>query len=274
MSENVVSFWANLQQQQRDLQLPDWVPFRDQIDTMGPEIGAKIADLAGALAGFAVSSISAVTRGTASFFISLFVFLYAMFFFIQMKKSVMTRILAYSGLTPETQSLLVERVVSVSRATIKGTLLIGVVQGALGGLGFWVTGINAAAFWAVVMGVFSVIPGLGPSAVIFFAVLYLFSQGENVSAVGLAVWGAAVVGTVDNILRPILVGRDAKMHDILILTSTLGGLAMFGAAGLVLGPVVAGLFVAIWATLARAAEKEIDENGDVIQPADETAQAD
>lgn len=143
--------------------------------------------------------------------------------------------------------------ISISRATIKGTLFIGVAQGALGAVGFWATGIEGAAFWGVVMAVLSIIPGLGPLLIIFCGVIWLFAQGEATMAIGLAVWGLAVVGTIDNILRPILVGRDAALHDVLILISTLGGLAVFGAAGLVLGPVLAGLFVTLWDTIARSA---------------------
>ncbi|WP_085870003.1 AI-2E family transporter [Pseudoruegeria aquimaris] len=231
--------------------LPGWVIAPDTMNEILPRLRDAAASIASAVTGFLVSSISAVTRSTASFVLSGFIYLYAMFFFLQMKTPIARVLLAYTGLRPDVQALLWERVVSVSRATVKGTLLIGVVQGALGGLGFWVAGIEGAAFWAVVMAVFSVVPGIGPTLIIFFGVIYLLATGATGAAVGLGIWGAGVVGTVDNLLRPALVGRDAKMHDILILVSTLGGLVTFGAVGLVLGPVLAGLFVAIWTTLAE-----------------------
>jgi len=124
--------------------------------------------------------------------------------------------------------------------------VIGIVQGALGGIAFAVVGIQGAAFWAVVMAVASVIPGVGTALVWVPAVIYLFATGKTVSAIGMALWFILLVGTIDNVLRPILVGRDTEMPDLLVLISTLGGLAMFGAVGLIIGPVIAGLFVTMW----------------------------
>jgi predicted PurR-regulated permease PerM len=135
---------------------------------------------------------------------------------------------------------------SISRATIKGTLVIGIVQGALGCIGFAVAGIEGAAFWGAVMAILSIIPGIGPALVWVPGVIYLFANGETTSAVGLTLWCALVVSTIDNVLRPTLVGRDTQMPDLMILVSTLGGLALFGAVGLIIGPVVAGLFITIW----------------------------
>lgn len=248
--------------------LPEWVTAPDTLDELLPRLRAAAATIASEVTGFLVSTISSLTRSTASFALAGFIYLYSMFFFLQMKTPIARVVLSYTGLRPDVQALLWERVVSVSRATVKGTLLIGVVQGALGGFGFWMVGIEGAAFWAVVMAVFSVVPGIGPTLIIFFGVIYLLAIGSTGAAVGLGIWGAAVVGTVDNILRPTLVGRDAKMHDILILVSTLGGLVMFGAVGLVLGPVLAGLFVAIWTTLADVvgyADSEGVEDGGEAQ---------
>lgn len=251
LPRTVVSVLDSLSLEGRDWTLPDWIPYETDVDEIGPEIVSKIGDLITAVARYTVATMSAVTRGTAKLFLDTFIFVYALFFFLQMNVPVMDQILKFTGLAPETQSKLAERAVSVSRATIKGTLVIGVVQGVLGGLGFWVAGIEGATFWGVVMGIVSIIPGIGPSLVLAIGVIYLFAIGETTAALGLAAWAALVVTTIDNILRPILVGRDTQMHDILILISTFGGLGMFGAVGLVLGPVVAGLFVTIWSTLAE-----------------------
>ena len=139
--------------------------------------------------------------------------------------------------------------ISVSRATIKGTFLIGVAQGFLGGFGFWVAGLPGAAFWGCVMAVLSVIPGIGPTLVLVPGVIVLAVNEQYVAAIGLAVWTSLAVTTVDNLLRPLLVGRDTKMPDLLVLVSTFGGLASFGAVGLVIGPVIAGLFITIWSVL-------------------------
>lgn len=256
------------------LSLPRWLPFRAEIIELGPTLMAKVGELASAIAQLFVSSLSAMTRGTASFFLDLFIFLYGMFFFLQMDTPIILQVLRFTGLRPETQALLHERAMSISRATLKGTLLIGLAQGLLGGIGFWVTGIPGSAFWGVIMAVLSVIPGLGPTFVVFCGVIYLLIEGAIPQAIGLAIWGAAVVGTIDNVLRPILVGRDAKLHDILILISTLGGLATFGATGLVLGPVLAGLFVAIWTTVARSTDTSTFVNADMPSDAPTDSSAD
>ncbi len=247
--------------------MPDWVPFRETVLQYWPQISAKIGELAGTAASFLVSSLSSVTKGTASFFMGLFIFLYGLFFFLQMSPSIIREVLSYTGLKNSLQETLEERIVSVSRATIKGTLLIGVAQGFLGALGFWAAGISGAAFWGVVMVIFSIIPGIGATFVIFCGAVFLFVEGQTTYALALAAWGALAVGTIDNVLRPVLVGRDAEMHDIIILISTLGGLASFGAVGLVLGPVLAGVFLTTWKTLSEATSEEtVPPSEDASEP--------
>ncbi len=245
--------------------LPEWVPFGEQIGKHSAAIMAKLGEFTSAAGGFFVSVLTEMTLGTVNFFLDLFIFFYALFCFLQMKTPVIDQILSYTGLPDATQRTLADRMVSISRATIKGTLLIGVAQGTLGGLGFWAVGLEGAAFWGVVMAVLSIIPGLGPLFIIFCGVVWLFAQGESGSAIGLAVWGFGVVGTIDNLLRPILVGRDAAMADIMILISTLGGLVVFGASGLVLGPVLAGLFVTLWDTVRDASRNGLSQAATAVE---------
>ena len=125
------------------------------------------------------------------------------------------------------------------------------IQGVLGGLGFAVAGIDAAVFWGAVMAVLSILPGIGTTLVWFPAVVYLLMTNQMLVGVGLLVWSAGVVGSIDNFLRPVLVGRDTQMPDLLILLSTLGGLALFGVSGLVLGPIVAALFMTVLSIYSR-----------------------
>jgi predicted PurR-regulated permease PerM len=186
MTGDIVSLVEGLDNDNPGFNIPDWVPFREQIQGAAPQIASKIGELTGKLAGFFVSSLSTITRGTASFFMSLFVLIYAMVYFLQDKTSVLAQLIRYSGLPLSFQQQLVDRTVSISRATIKGTLLIGITQGVLGGIGFWVVDIPAAAFWGAVMMIASVIPGVGPALVWVPAVIYLIATGETVSAIGLA----------------------------------------------------------------------------------------
>ena len=222
------------------------LPFWETLQPYQELISTKAAEFAGRLGTLLITLVAAASRGTASFFFHLFVMLYAMFFFILHGKEYLARLLYYIPLEPEAENRLVARFVSVARATIKGTLVIGVVQGGLAGLAFWIVGIKGWAFWSVVMMILSIIPGIGTGLVWVPAVIYLFAIGAGPKALGLGIWCAVAVGLVDNLLRPRLVGRDTEMSDLLVLVSTLGGLLAFGAAGFIIGPIVAALWITVW----------------------------
>jgi predicted PurR-regulated permease PerM len=222
------------------------LPFWETIQPYQDLISTKAAEFAGRLGTFLVGSVAAASRGTAVFFFQLFIMLYAMFFFLLHGKAYMARVLYYIPLAPDAENRLVAKFVSVARATIKGTLVIGVIQGGLGGLGFWVAGIQGWAFWSVVMMILSIIPGVGTALIWVPAVIYLFAVGLGGKAIALGLWCALVVGMVDNVLRPRLVGRDTEMSDLLVLISTLGGIVAFGATGFIIGPIVAALWITVW----------------------------
>jgi predicted PurR-regulated permease PerM len=226
--------------------LPDWVPYRDDIEISGDEIAGRLEAFSAGIGKLLMKGLSAATQGTATFFLQAFVMLYAMFFFLKDGSSIRDKILKYLPLAEETKQRLIEKGVSVTRATIKGTIVIGLVQGCLGGIAFAVLGIQGAAFWGTVMAVLSVIPGIGAVLVWLPAAIYLLATGDIWQGVVLLIWGAVVISSIDNVLRPRLVGGDTQMPDLLILVSTLGGLALFGALGLVVGPVIAALFLTMW----------------------------
>jgi predicted PurR-regulated permease PerM len=224
---------------QRFPSLTDYVPEQEKIT-------AAVARIAQATGSFLVGSATQLTAGTASFLLNLFVMIYAMFFFLRDGGLILEKIFYYIPLDHEDEARLLERLTSVTRATIKGTLVIGIIQGALAGLGFWGAGLEGAAFWGTIMTVLSVVPGIGAALVWVPAVIYLFIIGKTLTAMLLLIWCAAVVGTIDNLLRPRLVGKDAKMPDLLILIGTLGGLFFFGFIGFIIGPLVCGLFLTVW----------------------------
>lgn len=134
----------------------------------------------------------------------------------------------------------------VTRATVKGNLIVAVAQGSLGGLIFWILDIPGPVLWGVVMTVLSMIPVVGAGLIWAPVAIYLFAIGEWVDGAILAGFGAFVIGLVDNILRPILVGRDTKLPDYVVLLSTLGGFSLFGINGFVIGPLIAALFLTFW----------------------------
>ena len=235
-----------LQQPNEIEKLLERIPFLEVLAPYQDQIAAKLGEFAARIGTFLVNSVAATTRGTAVFFFQLFIMLYAMFFFLISGRQTLDKILYYLPLDPEDEEQMVEKFVSVSRATIKGTLVIGILQGGLAGAAFAVVGIQGAAFWGTVMAVLSIIPGVGTALVWVPAVIYLYAGGHFAAATGLLIWCAAIVGTVDNVLRPWLVGKDTKMPDLLILLGTLGGLVLFGATGILIGPVIAALFVTVW----------------------------
>ena len=224
-----------------------------------PQILAKLGQLAGSVGEFLVRLLAEAASGTVGFFFLFFVTLYAMFFFLRDGRVHLDRVLYMLPLASEDEERLIERFVSVSRATIKGTLVIGAVQGGLAGLAFAVTGINGAAFWGTVMALLSIIPGVGTALIWIPAVIHLVASGSTGAGIGLALWCIVVVGTADNVLRPILVGRDTQMPDLLILISTLGGLILFGVVGIVLGPLVAALFLTVWDIYANTFREYLPE---------------
>jgi len=139
----------------------------------------------------------------------------------------------------------------VTRATVKGNLVVAAVQGTLGGLIFWVLGIPGAFLWGVVMTLLSLIPVVGAALIWLPVAVYLFATGNWVHGTILFAFGAGVIGLVDNVLRPVLVGRDTKLPDYMVLLSTLGGFVLFGMNGFVIGPLIAALFVTFWDIFVR-----------------------
>ena len=229
-----------------ELPLPEFLaPYQAQIY-------AKLGELTSLLGQFLFSTLTAATRGTATFLLALFVMLYAMFFFLRDGEGLLERVLYYIPLRTQDELRMVDKFVSITRATLKGSLVIGVLQGALAGLAFAVAGVPAAAFWGTVMAVLSTIPGLGAALVWIPAAGWLYVSGHAGAAAGLALWCITVVSTVDNVVRPQVVGRDTQMSDLMIMLSTLGGLLLFGATGLLVGPILAGLFVTVWEIYGEA----------------------
>jgi predicted PurR-regulated permease PerM len=146
---------------------------------------------------------------------------------------------------------LVDKFVAVVRATIKGSVIVGLVQGALGGLTFWLVGVPAALLWGLLMALTSLLPALGPAIVWVPVAVYLLATGSIWQGVVVIVSGVVVIGLADNILRPILVGRDTGIPDYIVLVTTLGGIELVGLSGIVVGPLVAALFLTAWQILTE-----------------------
>ena len=200
---------------------------------------------------FLARNALAVGQGTFGFILKLSLMLYVAFFLLRDGRALVDKLVHAIPLGDERERMLLQKFAEVARATVKGNLVVAVVQGALGGLIFWILGLPAALLWAVVMTVLSLIPAVGAGLVWLPAAIYLYAVGEWVSATVLIAYGVLIIGLADNVLRPLLVGRDTKLPDWMVLLSTLGGIAMVGINGFVIGPLIAVLFVAFWQIFSR-----------------------
>lgn len=260
---------------QQSGRLEEWIVWLRALPIVGeflPDqaaIAGSMSDFAGQAGSFLVNNLTAATTGTVNLVLQLFVMLYAMYFFLTDGPAILSRILHFTPLDDESERKLVDRFVSVTRATIKGSILVGLIQGALAGSAFFILGVPGAAFWSTVMAVLSVIPVLGSGIVWAPAAVILMSSGRVAAGLGLALWGMIVVSTIDNFLRPRLIGRDTKMHDLLVLLSTFGGLAMFGLVGFIVGPIVAALFLTVWDLFGVAFKDFLpEESGEGVRRAE------
>ena len=210
------------------------------------QIRENVATSALAVSQEVVSRLLGFGQQAVEFTLLLAVTLYVLFFFVRDGGALRETLIQALPLGDPREERLFTKFAAVTRATVKGTFLIAAVQGTIGGIAFWALGLGSPVLWGVLMGVFSLLPAVGGAIIWVPAAVYLLLSGAWVKALILAGIGAGIMGTVDNALRPILVGRDAGMPDYMILLSTLGGLATFGFSGLVMGPVVAGLFLTVW----------------------------
>jgi predicted PurR-regulated permease PerM len=227
------------------------LPFYDRIEPYRDDIMTRAGQAVGFVSRLIIGSLSAATGGTLNFLFMLVVMLYAMYFFLDQGGRLVDRILFYLPMEDAEERLLLEKFRSVTRATLKGTAVIGLLQGVLAGVALAVAGVPSAMFWGALMVVLSVLPGIGIGLVWVPASIVLVANGHTVEGVLLAAFCGLVVGSIDNVLRPRLVGKDTKLPDLLILLSTMGGVAMFGMLGLIIGPILAALFVTVWEIYGR-----------------------
>lgn len=228
--------------------LPPWAG--NLLDRFGlTDIGAVQERLsAGLMRGSRFLTAQAINIGqnTFDFIVSLFLMLYLLFFLLRDGEALSRRIKAAIPLREEQQRALFNKFTVVIRATVKGNIVVAVLQGALGGLIFWVLGIHAPLLWAVLMAFLSLLPAVGAGLVWLPVAGYFLATGAVWQGIILIAYGMLVIGLIDNVLRPILVGNDTKMPDYVVLISTLGGIATFGLNGFVIGPVIAAMFMAAW----------------------------
>jgi len=227
---------------------PAWI--NDLLERVGigslAELQERLTSLLMRGSQYFASQALAIGQNTVEFTVNLFVMLYLLFFLLRDGDLLAARIRRALPLPVEQQNQLLRKFTVVIRATVKGNMLIALIQGALGGLIFYALGISGALLWAVVMAFLSLLPAVGAGLVWAPVALYMLLTGAIWQGVVLIGFGALVIGMVDNVLRPVLVGKDTRMPDYVVLISTLGGLQVLGLNGFVLGPVVAAMFISTW----------------------------
>jgi predicted PurR-regulated permease PerM len=231
-----------------DPRLKKLLPYQDKVIAKASQVAGEAATLTSkALGRFAI--------GTAQFFLQLGILLFAIFTFLISGRAILDAVLNKTPLSETDKSRLLGTFTSVGRATLKGKLIIGIVQGSLAGLALWAAGIDGAPFWGALMMILSIIPAVGTAVVWVPAVVYLVLNGQIGAAIGVALWCSLVVGTADNVLTPLLVGKDTQMPALLVMLTTLGGLAAFGIAGILIGPIIGALFIAVWELWSSASDE-------------------
>jgi predicted PurR-regulated permease PerM len=255
-----VSFYQRLEAGEIDVagfleRLRAFVPHvKILIDRLGVEVetlNARIAEGAMSGGGFLAGKVLTIGQNTVRFAVSFALMLYLLFFFLRDGDQLVRLFIRALPLGDARERLLFAKFSEVIRATMRGSLLVAMIQGALGGVIFWLLGIQGAVLWGVVMALLSLLPALGAALIWVPVAIYLLVTGAVWQGLVLAIFGMLVISLVDNVLRPIFVGRDTKLPDYMVLLSTLGGLWFFGLSGFMIGPLLAALFVAFWGIFMR-----------------------
>jgi predicted PurR-regulated permease PerM len=232
-----------------------WVPalvrFGAQIGITPATVRSNVADAAAAVGTFVATGALAFGQNAVKAFGQFGLTVYVLFFFLRDGDQLLRSIARALPLGDARERALFERFTAVTRATLKGTLVVGLVQGTLGGVFFALLGLDAPAFWGVMMVACSLIPVIGPTAIWLPASIILLATGSVGKGITLLLLGTFGIALVDNFLRPILVGRETRIPDFVVLLSTLGGLGLFGLSGFVAGPAIAGLFITAWEMFAQ-----------------------
>lgn len=240
--------------------LPDWlVSLLDRFHLTSLEyLQTKLTEAASQVSKEVATRAINAGLYTFDFLTGLCIMLYLLFFLLRDGDKLAKRIREAVPLSRKYKQRLFQNFTTVIRATVKGNILVAIAQGALGGLIFWFLGVNAPVLWGVLMAFLSLLPAVGAAIVWAPVAVYFLATGSVWQGITLAVFGVFVIGLVDNFLRPVLVGQDTKMPDYVVLLSTVGGMALFGLNGFVIGPVVAALFIAAWDLFVNASEFHTD----------------
>lgn len=227
------------------------------LDYIGFDIQGEVTKSLQAISQYISSQIAGLTRGTIKFFVGFLIMIYTLFYFFQDGEKILKILLRISPLDNKSDELIYKKLTSTLRATFKGSILVSLIQGILASLIFWISGVTAPLFWALIMVVLAVLPAVGPGLLALPAGIILLLMGRIWQGIFMLVVGVGFVSVIDNILRPYFVGKDADIHPLLIFFSIIGGMAIFGATGFIIGPVVASIAAALFGMYIKHYKKEL-----------------
>lgn len=220
----------------------------------------KFSEIVRFVVNYIFGTLKDITQNSLIFIGMFILMLYTLFFFVRDGDWILKKIMHLCPLGDKYEVRLYKKFTDAASAIIKGTLIVGVVQGVLGGLAFWIAGINGALIWGIIMVLCSLIPGVGTALIWLPAGLLLILSGHVWPGVFILIIGALVISTIDNLLRPMLVGKDLSMPPLIILFSTLGGLVAFGFSGFMIGPIIAALFLSFWGMYEEYYQNDLKKN--------------
>ncbi len=234
------------------------IPWLDKIPLDEIDLKGDLQKAAAGIAAFMAGLINRTSRTTLEFVVLLFITFFTLFYFFRDGRTMVRKLRFLVPMDREYKNTIAARFISVARATVKGTLLIALVQGTLSGLTLWAFGVDSPFLWGVVATLLSIIPLVGAWLVLYPAALVQAIQGNYWQAGGIVLITVIVIVNVDNLLRPRLVGQEAGMHDLMVFFSTLGGIGLFGATGFILGPMLAALFLVLVDIYSQEFKEDLD----------------
>jgi len=225
-----------------------WTPIEfSAFPDLRDKLSGGIMQASQSMAGHLVN----VGETTLNFFIGSGIMLYLLYFLFRDGEKIVVRIRRAMPLSDDYSAQFLEKFTSVINATVRGNVIIAIIQGTIGGVTLWALGIEAALLWGVVMTFFSMLPAVGAAFVWGPIALFLMVSGAWLKAVILVLVGLVIIGLIDNLLRPPLVGKESKLPDYVVLVSTVGGMALFGINGFIVGPLIAAMFISAWSLFAH-----------------------
>ncbi len=226
------------------------------IQRFAPSFNIDLPQIISQIAVFISEHLVSIFAGTASTIFFFFISLIATFFFFRDGKEFTTFIVRVSPLTDAQDAIIVKRLATAVRSVALGSVAIALIQGTLTAIGLSLFGFDRAVLWGSVAAIGALIPGVGTAIVFIPAVIYLIIHGSYITAAGVALWGALAVGFIDNLIGPYLMSRGNSLHPFLILISVLGGIALLGPIGFILGPVIMSFFSVMIELYAQYTKRE------------------